>query len=310
MAAADDEKSLLAMLFTFYTPTKKPLLIIDKLDDLSIDEQLNIIKPENISSMELRKKLAISLFDKVPQLKECAHKRIRFKSFLSKYYKSYIELDTLPVSKWNKNQLPLSFFIYLIKQLQATPNGEKEIAALGKAKKNASSSWKFVYYTLKYCHDSNFQGQELFDFYNEITNFGKKPGGFGLKFVQKICGTYNLKFGKFAKVKKSVGVWVDSNINKTKEPKQEEEKEKQPDTGKQPDINNNNNNNENNQKEKKKKEKVVQQDNTQTQKVNNEDTTTNGDKQAISNVNDNVCCFSVFLFFSVWCLWSDLFFSG
>eukprot|EP00486_Rosalina_sp_Unknown_P006881 CAMPEP_0201573368 /NCGR_PEP_ID=MMETSP0190_2-20130828/17195_1 /ASSEMBLY_ACC=CAM_ASM_000263 /TAXON_ID=37353 /ORGANISM="Rosalina sp." /LENGTH=116 /DNA_ID=CAMNT_0048000269 /DNA_START=247 /DNA_END=594 /DNA_ORIENTATION=+ len=59
-----------------------------------------------------------------------------------------------------------------------------------------------------------FDGQSLQKFYDEITNFGEKPGGFGLKFVQKVCGQYELKFGKFAKVKKNVGVWVTDNVNK------------------------------------------------------------------------------------------------
>ena len=215
MAADESDKTAMEMLFTFYTKPDKPL-IIDGLSKLPIDEQLNIIKIDNISSQKGRKELTRSLFDKLPDLKDNAHKRIRFKSILSSYYKSYQELEILQVSKWKKNQVPLSLFIYLIKSLQSIPSDEKAIKEQQKAKKNSASFWKFIYYLLKYVNDQSFDGEALKKFYDEITNFGEKPGGFGLKFVQKICGQYSLKFGKFAKVKKNVGVWVTDNVNKSK----------------------------------------------------------------------------------------------
>ena len=216
MARVYDERNLqlLSTLFILLTPRSKSPLVIDGIDVLTIDEQLEIVKPENISTQQLRRKVTFSLYDKVPKLRYKAHKRTRFKSILASYYRSYVELETLSMSSWDKNQLVLSLFIHFVQQLQIKPNGDKEKIALMKLKKNASHFWEFIYFFLQYCHDFGFQGRELHEFYKEITNDGKKNGGFGLKFVQKICATYSLKFGRFAKVKRGVGVWVTKYYNK------------------------------------------------------------------------------------------------
>ena len=59
-----------------------------------------------------------------------------------------------------------------------------------------------------YCNQQQFDGESLQKFWDQITNFGARSGGFGVKFVQKICGQYSLKFGKFARSKKHVGIWT------------------------------------------------------------------------------------------------------
>eukprot|EP01084_Bolivina_argentea_P154486 269304_1 len=222
MAEAAD-KNLLEMLFEFYSPSKP--LIIEDISKLTIEEQLLIVKIDSISSIPKRKELTKTLYDKLPDLKSTAYKRIRFKSILSSYYKTYIELESMSPQQWTKTQLPLSLFVYLIKELQKPGVNEKE-------KKSANAAWKFVYFTLQFCMEHQFDGQKLHLFYNEVTNNGTKTGGFGLKFVQKICNKYSLKFGKFAKVKKKVGVWyTDSkkkkSINLTTQPNDETDNKQQ-----------------------------------------------------------------------------------
>ena len=205
------------MLFTFYCPPSKPLIIED-IDKLGIDDQLEIVKIDNIDNQQKRKQFTKSLFDKLPDLQQSAHKRIRFKSILSKYHKSYQEIQSIAVEKLDAKQLPLNLFIYLTQQLQITPQDQKERDKLQKEKKTAENQMRFVYYVLKYCTDSEqeFKGEHLYKFWSEVTNNGQKTGGFGLKFVKKVVQKYGLKLGNYAKAKNKVGVWFTDNVLKSK----------------------------------------------------------------------------------------------
>merc|ERR1712129_149877 len=47
-----------------------------------------------------------------------------------------------------------------------------------------------------------------------LTSNGSATGGFGLKFVKKICTKYELKYGKFANIKKKIGPWYMDALHK------------------------------------------------------------------------------------------------
>eukprot|EP01084_Bolivina_argentea_P287841 493959_1 len=196
------DKHLLEMMFEFFCSHGKTLQI-DGISNLSIDEQLNIIEFDGILSMDKIKQKTNALCNKLPDLKHTAYKRIRFKSILWSFYKKYIAsaLETESHTKWSPTELALSLFIYLIKILQKPDVTEKT------KNKGSVQFWKFVYFTLKYCQEESFDGQQLDLFYNDVTKNGTKTGGFGLKFVQKICNKFLLRFGSFAKVKKHIGAW-------------------------------------------------------------------------------------------------------
>ena len=49
-----------------------------------------------------------------------------------------------------------------------------------------------------------------------LLNNGRKSG-FGLKFIQKICNEYSLKFDKFARTKKKIGLWMKYQIERAKQ---------------------------------------------------------------------------------------------
>ena len=210
-----DTENMLSVLFKIHCKSSDPL-IIEGIDRLSVDEQLNILKIENLSLQKIREDVAISLYHKLPELKENILKRLRFKSTLLSYYESYIKLQSVPIQEMTSNQLPLSLYMYLVKDLQKIPINDEEKQRLVKDKKISASSWQFVHYFYRFCDDQQFDGQSLHKMWAEITNNGRKSG-FGLKFIQKICNEYSLKFGKFVRTKKKIGLWMNYQIERAKQ---------------------------------------------------------------------------------------------
>ena len=207
----------MTLLFDFFCDAYRAPLTIDGIRDLSVDDQLNILDPAKIDSVEHRKCLTQELWDKLPDLRSSAHKRIRFKALLSWYYKDHLFLCSVPAPKWDRRQLPLSLFVYLMDQLRRVPaaDDDKDREALRKEKGSSlASTLRFIDCTHRYCREEGFDGEQLSAFWNEVTNHGQKTGGFGLKFVKKICGRYKLKFGKFANIKKKIGPWYMNGIER------------------------------------------------------------------------------------------------
>eukprot|EP01084_Bolivina_argentea_P176481 305395_1 len=211
----DDEQTIFTILYTFFLPSDKPLTI-EGFDKLPIEEQLQIVVPANICTQDKRREITNKTLESVPDLKDYAYKRIRFKSLLSSYYRAYVEVKQTKVDEFNNTQLALSLFEYIIHELNTMkPTDDKAKKALEKEKKALPSSLKFVGYLIKFCEEEKFNGEELHKFWSEVTKNGTKTGGFGLKFVQKICNKFSLKFGKFAKIKKKVGVWFTDNVERS-----------------------------------------------------------------------------------------------
>ena len=206
----------LEMLIMFYTKPDKRL-VIDELSQLSLAEQLNILRIDNISTQKQRKELTHSLFDQFSNLNDNTDKRYAFESILSSYYKTYQELQVLPVTKWSKPQVAISLFVYVITYLRSTQAEKFAKQKPERAIRYSDCYFRFTYYLLRYCDEEQFDGESLQQLYDAITDYGAKPGGFGVKFIQKICMYHQLKFGKYAKMKKRIRLWVAQSVENSHE---------------------------------------------------------------------------------------------
>eukprot|EP01084_Bolivina_argentea_P031525 58355_1 len=192
------EKHLLETLFEFFcTP-----LQID-INKLSLDEQLNIVEFDGISSIDKRKQKIKALCDKIPDLKQSVYKQIEFESILSSFYKKYIELETKSLSEWSVTELPLSLFIYCIKFLQKPDIFERD-------KKYAGLFFHWVYFTLKYCNEESLDGKQLILLCNDKSDHC----GLGLRYLKLICTKFLLYTGPFTKVKKHTNIWYKESLEK------------------------------------------------------------------------------------------------
>eukprot|EP01084_Bolivina_argentea_P044950 82732_1 len=197
---------LLPLLFEIYCEPSKSPLVINGINGITIEQQLNILKLENLSLQKIRKYITVSLYDKLPELKNNVYKRIRFKSILLFYYRSYTQLQTTSMKEWTPKQLSLSLLIYLIKYMQQKiyTDDENIKQILTKDEKRfAATSCQFIYYLFRFCNEEQFDGKALYKFCCEIRG---KPGA---TFIQKICKKYALKFDEFSTMKKHVGLWIE-----------------------------------------------------------------------------------------------------
>merc|ERR1719361_3061062 len=120
MAKAPDKLTPLTLLSTFCIPATKPLHI-DQLEALETKDQLELLCSENISDNKLRASSISKLYDKVPELKSCAHKRIRLKAALKVFYQLHLSTMQTPPAKWSQKQIPFSFFVFLMERLRREP---------------------------------------------------------------------------------------------------------------------------------------------------------------------------------------------
>ena len=227
--AADEPKSPLKLLWAFCVPENKPL-VIDQLEAIEVKEQLELLNVAKISTNKDRAARTKALFDKVPELRDCAHKRIRLKSALSHFHRQYLStMDTAP-GEWDQKQISFSFFVFLMERLRRSPADDADQKDYDKDWKSADASWMFIHYLHRYCKEQQWGGRELLEYFNEITLNGQKTNGFALKAAKKICTEYKLKLGKYARVRKQLPIWYTEALERGKQAPAvvEEKKENDP----------------------------------------------------------------------------------
>jgi len=194
------------LLWIFCLPENKSLTI-EGLDALELKQQLELLDKEQISTPKQRSALITKL--KVDDLKQHAHKRIRLKSVLSAFNKQcYAVKDTHP-EHWTQQQIAFSLFVYMVERLRRTPKADDEDdkKQYEKDVKNAGGMWSFAFYLNEYAKEKKWTGGDLLDYFNEITQNGLKTNGFALKLAKLICKEYDLKLGKYARVRKHLPGW-------------------------------------------------------------------------------------------------------
>ena len=117
-------------------------------------------------------------------------------------------LHDVDITTWTADDIIVSFIHYFINYDDDKNNRHsKRIKREG--------SWTFIERLRAFLGDEKNPGQMMHDFYNEKTNYAQRTGGIGLIFMRKVCGRHNIKFGRFACIKKYIQGWYMDIMIKT-----------------------------------------------------------------------------------------------
>ena len=191
-----------------------PPLTIDGLDSLSLDGELRIIHFCPLITLQQRNKMAVWLLENVPTLKSSAHRHIRFEEALSAHCAAVHEFRGVRPTKFNKHQLPLSFFLFVVAQLLRKPVDEMDAREL---RRERSAKWLTEWTTFNdllshYCVEHDFDGAQLRSFFYEETDLfvqsrQRADKIFELHFRKKICEEYGISSSKFQSISDKIISW-------------------------------------------------------------------------------------------------------
>ena len=182
-------------------------MVIDGINALPLMQQLDILNLTKISTSESRDTVIEKLCDELIDLKHSATKQQQLHSLLRTFYDESIRLNDINPTEWDVQQLPFSFFLYLMKRLRRKPEDDGDRKEYEKDIKSANAMWMFVHYLIMFCAEKEWDGMEMKKYWDQITQNGQKTNGFALKFAKMICNHYGHKLGKYARVRKMVPFW-------------------------------------------------------------------------------------------------------
>ena len=206
----------IGLLFRFFSLKDEPL-IIDGIEDLSLQKQLDILSFNNISTAKARTAFVLKLCDDLPALKESDEKQERFQEILQLLEGQQRTICVASPIEWTEQQISMSLFCYLMNRLRREPVDDYDKKKLAREMKSADTFWMFTHYLMRFNEEKKWNGKALNDYFNEITQNGTKTSGFGFKMANLICTEYALKLGKYAPVRKQLRAWyIDHLVGRIK----------------------------------------------------------------------------------------------
>ena len=171
---------------------------------IPLEAQCEYLKKSEINTEEGCEQIVTELHEKY-LLDSNVTKNVKYLLMMHGHQSELLSND---ITKWSADDIIVSFIYFFINF-----DGVNKVRYFKTIQ--FEYSWVFIERLRSFLDDIRYPGQMIYDFFNVCTNYGEKPGGFGLKLVQKVCNHYQLMFGKYAKIKKYIYPWAEGLVNKT-----------------------------------------------------------------------------------------------
>ena len=199
MSTSKETNSPIGLLFAFCIP------FIDGLDELSLEQQLNILNPNNLSSAESREALITNLCAELTDFDEA----MQLQSVLETFYFQTISLRNVSPEKWSVNQMALSLFTYFMDRVRRiVDDDEKEYE---NDRKMTVEMWALISNLKRFCAEKEESMKKL---WSEITGNGTATALCASTMVNMICNRYDLKITAKDSISDCVERWVRDDILK------------------------------------------------------------------------------------------------
>ena len=196
----------ISLVFAFCAEPNQ-LFSIDALKTLPLRQQLDILNVNKIHDTESRDTLIRNLCSQIPALKDSASNQQLLQSVLSEFYQQHTALQLISPSEWDQKQIAFSLLCYMMDRLRRKPIDDDDRKEFEKDMKWQHTMWLFIHYLMNYCDDHKWDGIKMKEYWDNVTQNGKKTNGFALEFAKLICTEYGLKLGKYARVRKMLPIW-------------------------------------------------------------------------------------------------------
>ena len=206
--------SLLKLLFSMQARIPgTPPLSIGGIGSLSLDGELRILHLSSMGTPQQCIKMAAWFCENVSALKNSSDHLIGFEEALSAHCEAVHELRSDRAAEWNKQQLPLSLFVFVVEQLLRNPVNEWDAEELQKERSaEGLTAWlTFNDLVHRYCVEQGFEGAQMRSFWNEVTDNGQETEYFGWYFRDKICAKYEVDLRKFRNICNKIASWYSAS---------------------------------------------------------------------------------------------------
>eukprot|EP01084_Bolivina_argentea_P184190 317716_1 len=203
-----------SVIIALYQKPNRPPLIIEKIDELPIKQQMALLTPAQCGTTDGRNEVVRRFNNE--DMTNNAYKRIRFKALLSSYHKHWTLIKDAHfkmVENWTDRDFSLNVIVHFVLNKDIPQNETDD-----KQKKRLNTTWRFVDFLRQFFRAKNFNGKEFISKHgggpNQNNDSKKKSSGFGLTIVKDVCKQFDQKTGQYTKVKKQLSAWAKNNVER------------------------------------------------------------------------------------------------